>query len=315
MKKFFIPLVCTIILLVNTGCGINDKVRIGTAAEGGNYYIFGSELNAADSLEDYNINIKRTAGSAANMRLLSENYLQMAIVQTDIIDDAWNGRNGFTEEYRDFGAVAGLFTESCQIAVRSDSDIKSVSDLRAKTVSIGEEESGTAHNARQILTSFGIAEDMIKTVNLDYTDAANQLENGTIDAFFCTIGAPNPTVKSLCDKGVARLVSLDGDRIDDLVSSYSYYSACTIPAGTYSGQTNDIKTIGVTAVLLASNSCPKDTVKAITKAFFDNSGSIQNALSVSIATDQQSAVNGIEIPFHAGAAEYYSENGITVETE
>lgn len=315
MKKFLIPLLCTAILLLCGGCDINNKIRIGTAAEGGNYYIFGSELNAIDSLENYNINIKRTAGSAANMRLLSENYLQMAVVQTDIIDDAWNGRNGFTEEYRDFGAVAGLFTESCQIAVRSDSDIKSVIDLKGKNVSIGEEESGTAHNARQILTSYGIAEDMIKTVNLDYADAASQLESGSIDAFFCTIGAPNPTVKTLCDKGVARLVSLDSDRIDDLVSSYSYYSACTIPAGTYNGQTEDIKTIGVTAVLLAGNSCPKDTVKAIIKAFFDNSESIQKALPVSISTTPQTAVNGIEIPFHAGAAEYYRENGITVETE
>ena len=249
------------------------------------------------------------------MRLLSENYLQMAVVQTDIIDDAWNGRNGFKDEYHDFGAVAGLFTESCQIAVRSDSDIKSVSDLKGKAVSIGEEESGTAHNARQILTSYGIAEDMIKTVNLDYKDAASQLENGTIDAFFCTIGAPNPTVKSLCDKGAARLVSLDSDRINDLVSSYDYYSACTIPAGTYNGQTEDIKTIGVTAVLLAGNSCSKDTVKAITKAIFDNSQTIQNALPVNIVTDRKSAVNGINIPFHPGAAEYYGENGINVETE
>lgn len=249
------------------------------------------------------------------MRLLSENYLQMAVVQTDIIDDAWNGRNGFKEEYHDFGAVAGLFTESCQIVVHCDSNIKSVSDLKGKTVSIGEEESGTAHNARQILTSYGIADDMIKTVNLDYKDAASQLENGTIDAFFCTIGAPNPTVKSLCDKGSARLVSLDSDKIDDLVSSYGYYSACTIPTGTYKGQTEDVKTIGVTAVLLAGNSCPKDTVKAITKAIFDNSETIQNALPVNIVTDRKSAVNGINIPFHPGAAEYYGENGINVETE
>ena len=89
---------------------------------------------------------------------------------------------------------------------------------------------------------------MIKTVTLDYKDAASQLENGTIDAFFCTIGAPNPTVKTLCDKGVARLVSLDSDRINDLVSSYGYYSACTIPTGTYNGQTEDVKTIGVTEI-------------------------------------------------------------------
>ena len=73
--------------------------------------------------------------------------------------------------------------------------------------------------------------------------------------------------------------------------------------------------IGVTAVLLAGNSCPKDTVKAITKAIFDNSQTIQNALPVNILTDRKSAVNGINIPFHPGAAEYYGENGINVETE
>ena len=51
----------------------------------------------------------------------------------------------------------GLFTESCQIAVRSDNDIKSVTDLNGKTVSIGEEEAGTAHNSRQILTSYAVS--------------------------------------------------------------------------------------------------------------------------------------------------------------
>ena len=39
MKKFLIPLLCTAILLLCGGCDLSDKVRIGTAAEGGNYYI------------------------------------------------------------------------------------------------------------------------------------------------------------------------------------------------------------------------------------------------------------------------------------
>lgn len=58
MKKFLIPLLCSAILLLCGGCNLSDKVRIGTAAEGGYYYIFGSELNAIDSLESYNINTK-----------------------------------------------------------------------------------------------------------------------------------------------------------------------------------------------------------------------------------------------------------------
>lgn len=82
------------------------------------------------------------AGSAANLRLLTGEYLQLAIAQADLAQDACNQTGIFAEEEDicGFGAVAALYTEACQVIVRADSDIQSIEDLQGKTVSIGAED-------------------------------------------------------------------------------------------------------------------------------------------------------------------------------
>ena len=89
-----------------------------------------------------------------------------------------------TEPIRGFGAVAGVYEEACQIVVRADSEISTVEELEGHRVSIGEEESGTKQNALQILAAYGLNEKLVEEVSLNYTEAAKELENGTIDAFF-----------------------------------------------------------------------------------------------------------------------------------
>ena len=68
-------------------------------------------------------------------------------------------------------------------------------------------------------------------------------------------------------------------------------------------------------LLLASDKLSDKTVKDITKILFDKKEEIQLALPVDISLDEKTAVEGISIPFHKGAAEYYKECGIDVKTE
>lgn len=79
------------------GCGMKkDDIRLGTAGEGGMYYSFGSELSdKISSEENLKVKVKETAGSAANLRLLSKNYIELGIAQADLIDDAYNGTGEF----------------------------------------------------------------------------------------------------------------------------------------------------------------------------------------------------------------------------
>ena len=188
-------------------------------------------------------------------------------------------------------------------------------DLEGKTVSIGEEESGTEQNALQILNAYGLNEKLVDTVNLNYTNAAKKLKSGDIDAFFCTAGVQTTVINELSKQCKIRLISLDQKGIQRLKKSYKFYTEYTMPANTYASQTKEVKTVGVKAVLLASDKLSEDTVKDITQILFKHQQQIQYALPVDISLDEKTAVEGITIPFHDGAAAYYKQHGITVNTE
>ncbi|MBR4384618.1 MAG: TAXI family TRAP transporter solute-binding subunit, partial [Selenomonadaceae bacterium] len=110
------------------GCGsqsTNNYLRFGTGGTGGMYYAYGTELAKKISTDGKTrpLDVKTTAGSAANLRLLHEKFLDLAIVQSDTLSNAVNGLGVFAAvgEGSGYAAVAGLYTEACQIVVAKDS--------------------------------------------------------------------------------------------------------------------------------------------------------------------------------------------------
>lgn len=297
-----------------TGCKSESGIRIGTAGEGGNYSSMGHALSRILAEEPYKIKteVKTTAGSAANIRLLSKGYLELAFAQTDVIDQMYNGKNG-TKPVTGYSAVAALYPEPIQIVVRADSQIASVSDLVGRKVSVGEEDSGTQKNALQVLHAYGLTSDMLTEENMTYTEAVNALQSDTIDAMFCTAGAPAQVITDLSKEVSVRLIPIENEKCVLLTRAYKYYKEAVIPAGTYHGQEQDVKTLAVQSVLLASDKVEQQDVYTIMNALFNEQETINSAVPVDIDIQLESAVESITIPFHPGAAQYYEEGGITVE--
>ena len=137
------------------------SVEIGTGGEKGTYYAYMSDF-AKIMQREYTITPRTTAGSAASVRLLQKGFVDGAVVQDDILEQAYNGLGVFASEKTagnlTFSAVASLYTESLQIIVRADSDIHSVKDLKGKRVSIGESESGVIVEAEQILVETDVGQ-------------------------------------------------------------------------------------------------------------------------------------------------------------
>ena len=304
-----------LILAALTGCGSKERLRIGTAGEGGNYSSLGNAMAQTLSKDPYKINIeaRTTAGSAANIRLLSQNYLELALAQSDVIDEMYSGTLE-TQSIKGYSAVAALYPEPVQIVVKADSGITSVSDLAGKTVSVGEEDSGTQENAAQILQAYGLASNMLRVQNMTYAEAAKALSEGSIDAMFCTAGAPAQVITDLAGNTPVNLLSIEGQQSALLTGAYGFYTKIVIPAGTYNGQDSDVTTLAVQSVLLASDTVSEETVYTITGALFKEKEALNAAVPVEFDLQEQSAVESITIPFHAGAAKYYKECGITVET-
>ena len=309
--------VCLLLALLLSACGGKEAIRFGAAGEGGTYYAYSMAVaKTVQADAGYAFDVKATAGSAANIRLLSEGYLQMAIAQSDVAADAWNGCGAFEGDARTgYSAVASLYTEYCQIVVRADSDIHSVEDLYGKVVSVGEQESGTELNALQILECCGLGETSVQLRNDNYRQAADALKNGEIDAFFCTAGLSMETIRDLAKDVPVRLLALSERQVDRLMDTYGGYVLCTIPAETYAGQTETVQTVGVRAVLLAADGVKADTVKRVLSVLMKSGEELKNAAGVETALTAETCGEGIAIPYHAGAEAFYRENGIVVETE
>ena len=298
MKKKISIMLC-IVLFALTGCTTSGStIRFGAADIGGMYYSFANTFTelANEQGYDFTCKVRTTAGSNANIRLLSDGYIEIGLAQADLIADAYK-----TNE--DLRAIAGLYTETCQLVVRADSNIQTLDDLSGHTVSIGAEESGTERNATQILEFAGMPSSLVATKNLDYIEATKELKAGDIDAFFCTAGLTTTVIDELSKECDIRLIPLTDTVISKMLESSLAYTSEVI------GQTTDISTIGVKSVLITKADVSDDTIEQLTSLLFEKENEISYSNSLKLELTYDFATDDIPIPFHDGAKRYYKACG------
>ena len=319
MKKLGSILLAMMMVLSLVACGSASatKLTMGTGGTSGTYYGYGGVLGQyIKNHAGIDVTVVSTDGSKANIQGIAAGDYQLGTVQSDVMAYAWEGTRSFESDGKvdSFRVVAGLYAESVQL-VTMDPEIKSVADLAGKSVSIGAPGSGVYFNAIDVLTAAGLTEDDIKAQYQSFADSADALKDGKIDAAFIVAGAPTPAITELCTTNSAYLVPIDGEVADKLMADCPFYTTYVIPAGTYAGQEADVTTVTVKATLIVSESVSEEDVYKLTAAIFDNIDAItaENAKGAELSIEN--ATSGMTAPFHAGAAKYFAEKGVTVETK
>ena len=72
-------------------------------------------------------------------------------------------------------AIANLFPETVHVVIRRDSGIKSISELKGKRVSVGEENSGTLAIAKVVLHWYGLTMKDVKPLYEKLARSADML--------------------------------------------------------------------------------------------------------------------------------------------
>lgn len=317
MKKILSVILVLTLILTLTACGGSGapKMTMGTGGTAGTYYAFGGVL--AQYMKNHagiDVTVVSTDGSKANIESIDAGDYQLGTVQSDVMAYAWQGTRSFDGSKIDsFRVVAGLYAESVQL-ITMDPAIKTVADLKGRAVSIGAPGSGVYFNATDVLAAAGLSESDIKAQYQSFADSTDALKDGKIDAAFIVAGAPTAAITELCTTNDAFLVPIDGDIADKLMADCPFYTVYNIPAGTYNGQTEDVKTVTVKATLIVSADASEEDVYNLTKAIFDNVDAITAENGKGAELSIENATSGMTAPFHAGAAKYFAEKGVTVET-
>ena len=261
-------------------------------------------------IDGLTVDVQSTGASKANIVLVCDDEVQMAIVQNDVMDYAYNGTDQFEgDKMEGFSSMAACYAEVCQIIANPDSGIATVADLAGKRVSVGDAGSGVEFNTRQILEAYGLTFDDITVQNLGFEDSANALKDGKIDAFFCTAGAPTTAISSLATTNDIVVLNVDGEEAAALIEKYPFYTAYDIPADTYPGMTEAAATVAVKATLIVADDLSEDLVYNLTKTLFENKAEVEAGNAKGSELDVNYAVEGVSVPFHPGAEKYFKEAG------
>lgn len=317
MKKVLCVVLELALALAMTACGSGSaaKMTMGTGGTSGTYYAFGGVLGQyIKNNAGIDVVVVSTDGSKANIESIAAGDYQLGTVQSDVMSYAWSGTRSFESGKVDsFRVVAGLYAEAVQL-VTMDPTIQTVADLKGKSVSIGAPNSGVYFNAIDVLAAAGLTEQDIKAQYQSFADSTDALKDGKIDAAFIVAGAPTAAITELCTTNDAFLVPIDGDIAAKLMADSPFYTAYTIPAGTYAGQDADVQTVTVKATLIVSANADEEQVYNLTKAIFDNAAAIAAENGKGAELSVENATTGMTAPFHPGAAKYFAEQGVTVET-
>ncbi len=316
IRQKLICLLVTTSLLLLSGCG-GQRMMMGTGGTSGTYYAFGGVLaQYMKEYTDYSVTAVSTAASKANIQSIGDGDYQIGFTQSDVMSYAWEGSRSFEEDgpSNDFRVLGALYAETVQLITMKD-DIKSVSDLKGRSVSIGEPGSGVYFNAMDVLEGAGLSVDDIKPQYQSFDDSKEALKDGQIDAAFIVAGAPTSAITELATTNGVNLIPIDGELRDNIMSICPYYTPMQIPEGTYPGQDKPIETITIKATLIVDADLDDECVYNLTAAVFDHTEAIAKENAKGEELSVENATSGINVPFHKGAARYYEEHGVSVPTQ
>ena len=302
------------------GLGPKDggtNLTFTTGGETGTYYGFGNVIaNKVGDLTSTSVKAIASSGSAANIKSMAKGDAQLGFVQSDVMVYAYKGERTFAEgAVTGFSTVANLYMEQVQI-VTVDPEIKTVEDLAGKKVSVGASGSGVYFNAVDVLSAFGIGDlndkgefTKIEATYQNFSDSAEALKDGQIDAAFVVAGAPTTAITDLASGREISLVSLDDEHINKLIAESPYYSKTTIAKDVYN-TAEDTTTVAVGAVVIARDDVSDVDVYNFLYGVFEDIPNLSHGKAAELDLDFAASVTSIG--YHPGAVAYFADKGIEV---
>jgi TRAP transporter TAXI family solute receptor len=289
-----------------------EFVNVLTGGTSGVYYPLGVAL--ADiygkGMEGVRTQVQATKASVENLNLLQQGKGEIAFSLGDSVALAAEGNTevGFPGKLDRLRGIAAIYPNYIQIVATEESGIRSLEDLKGRSLSVGAPASGTELNARAIFAAAGMSYDDLGRIEyLPFAESVELIKNRQLDATLQSAGLGVASIRDLASSLKISVVSVPADIVEKIGSPYV---PAVIPAGTYEGQTEDVETAAVGNFLITHSGVSDETAYNMTRLLFENLDRLAAAHAAAKAIDVGKALQGMPVPLHPGAERYYREAGI-----
>jgi TRAP transporter TAXI family solute receptor len=280
-------------------------LSIGTAGTGGLYYpiggAFASLLSARDSGRTWTAEV--TGGSVENIQRLMNGEIDLGFAIGTTVFEAYNGGRDFATPQTRLRVIAPLYANVTHVLVRDNAGIASIADMRGRRVSVGAAGSGTEQVAAQLLELYGLTYDSIDERFLSFTESAAALGDGAIDAAILSVGYPASAVLEAMTTGRVRLLGIDSTHIRTLTDQHAYYSAASIPAGSYPDQGVALPTFSVLNWIVARDDLDAVIVEHVLDTLLEDQDALRKAVDI-VGQIKLTNMYAAPIPLHDAARDW-----------
>ncbi|MDR0776055.1 MAG: TAXI family TRAP transporter solute-binding subunit [Azonexus sp.] len=202
-----------------------SHIVISTGGEGGAYYQFAQRYAAILARSGVTLEVRTSNGSRQNIKRLEKGEADVAFVQGGVIEPP---ADPDAVPDNDLYSLGSVFYEPIWVFYRGNKPLTRLTDLRGKRIAIGQEGSGIRRLARQLLEANEI-EINDKLLPLDGLDAAEELQQGRIDAAFIIAAENAPVVQVLLRSPGVRLMNFT--QANAYQRRFPFLTRLTLPQG------------------------------------------------------------------------------------
>jgi len=219
-------------------------ITIATGQADGAYYLFAERYREILAEASVTLEIRRTAGSLENLRLLEAGEVDLAFFQ---------GGSGISTADGDITALGSLYYEPLWVFYRHPEVARRLTDFQGKRLATGAEGSGTRELVHALLEDNRIDTPADKLQALGGKAAARALRQDAADAAFFVASPRSPLIQELLHDKTIRLMSFT--RAAAYTDLNHALAAVTLPEGVINLQANippqDVALLASTANLIA----------------------------------------------------------------
>ncbi|WP_160109248.1 TAXI family TRAP transporter solute-binding subunit [Pseudomonas izuensis] len=312
VKSRFILLAAATLAVATAAQAAPVFINILTGGTSGVYYPIGVGLSQIynDGIPGVKTSVQATKASVENLNLLQAGRGELALALGDSVADAKNGVEdaGFSAPLTKLRAIAGAYPNYIQIVASKESGIKTLADLKGKTISVGAPKSGTELNARAIFKAAGLTyEDMGKVQYLPFAESVELIKNRQLDATLQSSGLGMAAIRDLSSVMPLNYVAIPTDVVAKIGNPA--YQGAMIPANTYDGQPEAVPTVAITNILVTRADVSDEVAYEMTKLLFENLTRLGNSHSAAKDIKLENAAKNLPIALHPGAERFYKEKG------
>jgi len=294
-----------------------QQASIGASGSGSGPYVNGALMadTANRSQDAFKFSVQTTGGYKDNLGLVLNDKVDIALNTLITLNFAYNQRNKYASSpmAEDFKRLRYIFSFGAvpqNIFVRDDSGINSFDDIKGKSFNINIPSSFTHGMNINMMKAAGISLDDFKPGNVPTGQVFDEIQNGifTGGAHVYQLGLGNAL--RLSTTTPIRYLDVPPEVIDGMNDVYhGLIVPYEIPAGTYNGQDQTVKTFGLAQVMFTDENADEEMIYQFTKSFWENiEGLKENNTSFS-GMNANLGAKMYGVPMHPGAERYFKEVG------